>query len=121
FPVAATHHFGWARRAKIPFLDEDFLSCLNGVPKVQRALAPRILFSFMSSRQTPSPQLFTKLVQLTIDQDQPFPFDIVQLAAQKALRDEGWLDILDEMGKATTSYVAYLHRNVDETGLQALV
>jgi hypothetical protein len=48
-------------------------------------------------------------------------FDIVLLAAQKALRDEGWLDILDEMGKATTSYVAYLHRNVEETGFQALV
>jgi hypothetical protein len=84
-------------------------------------LAPRILLSFVSSRQTLSLQLCTKLVRLTISQEQSFPFDIVLLAAQKALRDEGWLDILDEMGKATTSYVAYLHRNVEETGFQALV
>jgi hypothetical protein len=75
----------------------------------------------VSSRQTLSLQLFTKLAQLTTSQEQSFPFDIVLLAAQKALRDEGWLDILDEMGKATTSYVGYFHRNVDETGLQALV
>jgi len=60
-------------------------------------------------------------VQLTISQEHSFPFDIVLPAAQKALRDEGWLDILNEMGKATTSYVGYLHRSVDETGLQVLV
>jgi hypothetical protein len=121
FPIAGAHHLGWSRRGKFPLIDEDFLSCLSDVPRVQRALAPRLLFSLMSSRQTLSLQLFTKLVQLTISQDQSFPFDIVLLAAQKALRDEEWLDILDEMGKATTSYVSYLHRNFDETGLQALV
>jgi hypothetical protein len=60
-------------------------------------------------------------VRLTISQEQSFPFDVVLLAAQKALRDEGWLDILDEMGKATTSYASYPHRYFDETGLQALV
>jgi hypothetical protein len=48
-------------------------------------------------------QLFTRLARLTISQEQSFPFDVVLLAAQKALRDERWLDILDEMGRATTS------------------
>ena len=84
-------------------------------------MAPRLLLSLVSSRQTLSLQLVTKLVRLAITQTESFPFDIVLLAAQKALRDEGWLDILDEMGRATTNYVAYFHRNFDETGLQALV
>ena len=121
FPVAAAYHLGWSRRGRISFIDEDFLSCLSDVPKVQRALAPWLLLSLVTSRNTLSLQLVTKLVRLTISQEQSFPFDIVLLAAQKALRDEGWLDILDEMGKATTTYVTFFHRNVDETGLQALV
>jgi len=121
FPVAAASYFGWTRRNKIPLIDEDFLSCLNDVPQVQSALAPRLLLSFVYSRQTFSLQLLTKLVRLTITQTESFPFDVVLLAAQKALRDEGWLGILDEMGTATTSYVGYFHRNLDETGLQALI
>jgi hypothetical protein len=121
FPVAAAQHLGWSRRGRIPLIDEDFLSCLSDVPRVQRALAHWLLLSFMSFRQTLSLQLVTKLVRLTISQEQSFPFDVVLLAAQKALRDEGWLDILDEMGKATTSYASYPHRYFDETGLQALV
>jgi hypothetical protein len=62
-------------------------------------------------------------VRLAISQEQSFPFDIVLLAAQKALRDERWLDILDEMGRATTRYMSILHRYLDysdETGLQTL-
>jgi hypothetical protein len=123
FPVAAAYYFGWTRRNKIPLIDEDFLSCLNDVPRVQSALAPRLLLSFVSSRQTLSLQILTKLVRLTITQTESFPFDVVLLAAQKALRDERWLDILDEMGRATTRYMSFLHRYVDygdETGLQTL-
>jgi hypothetical protein len=47
----------------------------------------------------------------------------VLLTAQKALHDERWLDILDEMGRAKTRYMSILHRYfdyVDETGLQTL-
>jgi hypothetical protein len=125
FPVAATDHFGWTKRGRISLIDEDFLSCLNDVPRVQRALAHWLLISLVPSGpgQTPSLQLVTKLVRLAISQEQSFPFDIVLLAAQKALRDERWLDILDEMGRATTRYMSILHRYLDysdETGLQTL-
>ena len=48
--------------------------------------------------RTLSLQILTKLVRLTITQTESFPFDVVLLAAQKALRDEEWLGILDEMG-----------------------
>src|SRR4029453_7801365 len=33
FPVAGAYHFGWLRRGKIPFIDEDFLSFLSDVPR----------------------------------------------------------------------------------------
>ena len=40
FPVAAAYHFGWSRRMKIPLIDEDFLSCLSDVPRVQLPWRP---------------------------------------------------------------------------------
>jgi hypothetical protein len=121
FPVAATHHFGWTTQDKISLIDEDFLSCLNAVPRVQSALAAPLLLSLMTTRQTFSPQLVTKLMRLTITPTESFPFDIVLVAAQKALRDEEWLGILDEIGTATTNYVGYFHRNFEEAGFQALI
>jgi len=122
FPVAAAYYFGWTRGEKFPLIDEDFLSCLNAVPRVQSTLAPRLLLSLVSVRQTTfSLQLVTKLVRLAITQTESFPFDIVLLAAKRALRDEAWLGILDEMGTATTTNVAYFHRDFDETSLQALI
>lgn len=111
---------GWTRRGKISLIEEDFLSCLSEVPRVQRAFAHWLLISLAPPGQTLSLQLVTKLVRLAISQKQSLPFDVVLLAAQKALRDEGWLDILDEMGRATTRYMAFLHRYVDETGFQTL-
>jgi hypothetical protein len=59
-------------------------------------------------------------VRLTKDQDESFPFDVVLLAAERALHDEEWLEVLDELGRMTTSYLGYFYRNIDETGLQAL-
>ena len=62
-------------------------------------------------------------MRLTEDQNQPFPFNVVELAAQRALRDEEWLEVLDEIGRRTKiGYLAYyyFHGHVDEIGLQAL-
>lgn len=120
FPVAAVYHIGSSKRGKISPIDEDFLSRLSDVPRVQRALAHQLLISLLHPRQTVSPQLVTRLARLTKDQDQPFPFDVALLAAQRALRDEGWLDVLDEIGRTKTGYVAYFRGHVDETGLQTL-
>jgi hypothetical protein len=74
----------------------------------------------VSARQTFSLQLLTKLVRLTITQTESFPFDIVLLTAQRAILDEEWLGILDEIGTAATT-MAYFHRNFEETSLQALI
>lgn len=71
----------------------------------------------MHPGQTVSPQLVTRLARLTKDQDQPFPFDAALLAARSALRDEGWLDVLDEIGRTKTGY---FYGHVDEADLQAL-
>ena len=60
-------------------------------------------------------------MRLTITQTESFPFDIVLLAAQRAIHDEEWLGILDEIGTATTTSMAYFHRNFEETSLQALI
>ena len=123
FPVAAAYHIGSSERSKVLPIEEDFLSRLSDVPRVQRALAHRLIILFARSSRRVSPQLVTTLVRLTEDQNQPFPFDFVVLAAQKALRDEGWLEVLDEIGRRTKiGYLAYyyFHGHVDETGLQAL-
>jgi hypothetical protein len=120
FPVAAVHHFGSSKRGRSFPIYEDFLVCLSDVPRVQRALAHWLLFSLLHPRSTLSLPLVTRLVRLTKDQDESFPFDVALLAAERALHDEEWLDILDELGKMTTSYLGYFYRNIDETGLQAL-
>jgi hypothetical protein len=57
----------------------------------------------------------TRLVRLTEDQNQPFPFGVALLAAQRALCDEEWLDVLDEIGRRKT---AYFDEDVDEINLR---
>jgi hypothetical protein len=121
FPVAAVYHIGSSERGKVLSIDEDFLTRLSDAPRVQRALAHRLLILLARSSRRVSPQLVTTLVRLTEDQNEPFPFDVVVLAAQKALRDEGWLEVLEEIGRTKTGYLAYYFRGqVNETGLQAL-
>jgi hypothetical protein len=122
FPVATAYHIVPPERDKVLPIDEDFLSRLSDVPRVQRALAHRLLILLVHPLlvhpgRTVSPQLVTRLARLTEDQDQPFPFDIALLAAQRALRDEGWLGVLDEIGRTKTGYFLRLG---DETDLRPL-
>jgi hypothetical protein len=117
FPVAAAHLIVPPERGKGLPVDEDFLSRLSEVPRVQHALALQLLLLLGHTGRTVSPQLVIRLVRLAEDQNQPFPFDVALLAAQRALRDEEWLDVLDEIGGRKTGY---FYEDVEETDLRAL-